>query len=167
MRQATPSESELIAAISAAWSEVPAPDEKEIFTPHSYDDEGITEYFSGSGWQGHSTVKLRGMSAAISTFFAPKAFHYWLPAYLVAAVKDPIELSQGIEALLSALSPNSQLARSGEQSARLALLNKRQLDATIGVVAWLGEFFVEEPNFKESANQISVFLRHQAGSSEA
>jgi hypothetical protein len=161
------SATDLIAEITRSWPEDPSPTQEEIFTPHSYDDEGITEYFTGTKWLGHSTGKLRARSSAVSTFFTPKAFHYWLPAYLVAAVKDPIELSQGIDALLSALSPDSPLATSGEQSERLTLLSTEQLNATINTLAWLGEFFEEEPGFKERTAHVAAFLRSRVRSPEA
>ncbi len=34
--------------IKKAWRHVPYPGDENIFTPDSYDDEGITEYFTGT-----------------------------------------------------------------------------------------------------------------------
>ncbi len=75
---------DLISKIENAWGSVKYPGDKKIFTPDSYDNEGITDYFAGTTWKGHSIENLRRHSAAISSFFTPIAWHYWLPAYLIA-----------------------------------------------------------------------------------
>lgn len=134
----------LIAAIEAAWSGSPYPGDAHIFTPHSYDDEGITDYFRGTTWQGHSAAQLRRMSAAISSFFAPRAFHYWLPAFLIAAIQAPDELSQGVDALLFALSPQGPQDRRAELAERLDLLTEAQLEATIAAIDWIGREVLED-----------------------
>lgn len=80
----------VIRSIEEAWRGVPYPGDDKIFTPDSYDDEDITNYFRGTTWRGHDVVKLRGHRSAF-TFFAPEAFHYWLPAFLIAAIENPAE----------------------------------------------------------------------------
>jgi len=79
---------EVIRSIEAAWHGVSYPGDDKIFTPDSYDDEDITNYFRGTTWRGHSPAKLRAHSSAF-TFFTPEAFHYWLPAFLIAAIQSP------------------------------------------------------------------------------
>ncbi len=81
---------EVVRSIEDAWRGVPYPGDDKIFHPDSYDDEDITNYFRGTSWRGHDTVKLRVHSSAF-TFFAPEAFHYWLPAFLIAAIENPAE----------------------------------------------------------------------------
>jgi hypothetical protein len=81
---------EVIRVIEDAWREVPYPGDDKIFRPDSYDDEDIVKYFAGTTWRGHSPVDLRCHSSAF-TFFAPQAFHYWLPAFIIAAVQNPAE----------------------------------------------------------------------------
>ncbi|MGD1083699.1 MAG: DUF6714 family protein [Verrucomicrobiota bacterium] len=81
---------EIIQLIEDAWRDVPYPGDDKIFTPDSYDDEDIVNYFGGTTWRGHSPADLRAHSSAF-TFFAPEAFHYWLPAFLIAAIQSPEE----------------------------------------------------------------------------
>lgn len=147
---------QLVTAIEAAWAGSRYPGDANIFTPHSYDDEGITEYFRGTTWQDHSAVQLRRMSSAISSFFAPEAFHYWLPAFLIAAIREPEELSQGVDALLFALSPDDPQARRGELAERLSLLTRGQLEATVDAITWIGQAV------REDVDHITVSLREAA-----
>lgn len=81
---------QVIQLIEDAWRGVLYPGDDKIFTPDSYDDEGITDYFRGTAWRGHDPAKLRAHSSAF-TFFTPAAFHYWLPAFMIAAIQDPEE----------------------------------------------------------------------------
>lgn len=80
---------EVIHQIEAAWHDVPYPGDDHIFTPDSYDDEDIVNYFGGTTWRGHSAIDLRAHSSAF-TFFTPEALHYWFPAFLIAEIQDPI-----------------------------------------------------------------------------
>ncbi len=73
--------------IEDSWREVPYPGDDKIFTPDSYDDEDIVNYFGGTTWRGHSPADLRAHSSAF-TFFTPEAFHYWLPAFMIAAIQN-------------------------------------------------------------------------------
>lgn len=81
---------EVIRLIEDAWREVPYPGDDRIFTPDSYDDEDIVNYFGGTTWREHDPAKLRAHSSAF-TFFTPEAFHYWLPAFMFAAIQNPEE----------------------------------------------------------------------------
>ena len=81
---------EAIRLIEDAWRDVPYPGDGKIFTPESYDDEDIVNYFGGTTWRGHNPADLRAHSSAF-TFFTPEAFHYWLPAFMIAAIQDPAE----------------------------------------------------------------------------
>ena len=80
----------IIRQIQDAWRDVAYPGDDKIFRRDSYDDEDIANYFGGTTWQGHDPVKLRAHSSAF-TFFTPEAFHYWLPAFLTAAIENPEE----------------------------------------------------------------------------
>ena len=81
---------EVIRLIEDAWRDVPYPGDDKIFTPDSYDDEDIVNYFGGTTWRGHEPARLRAHSSAF-TFFTPEAFHYWFPAFMIAAIQDPEE----------------------------------------------------------------------------
>jgi len=81
---------EVIRLIEDAWREVPYPGDDKIFTPDSYDDEDIVNYFGGTTWRGHDPADLRAHSSAFA-FFTPEAFHYWMPAFMIAAIQHPEE----------------------------------------------------------------------------
>ena len=76
---------EIEKTIRAAFAETPIPSGKLTDT---YDDEGVSDYFKGSHWDGHSAEKLRYHSCALS-FFEPAAFRYYLPAFMIAEIQDP------------------------------------------------------------------------------
>jgi hypothetical protein len=82
--------SEVLRLIHDAWRDVPYPGDDNIFTKDSYDDEDIVNYFGGTTWRNRDPAKLRAHSSAF-TFFTPQAFHYWLPAFLIAAIENPEE----------------------------------------------------------------------------
>ena len=63
--------SEVLRLIEEAWREVPYPGEDKIFTPDSYDDEDIVNYFGGTTWRGHDPAKIRAHSSAFA-FFTPR-----------------------------------------------------------------------------------------------
>jgi hypothetical protein len=88
--------SNVIQLIEDAWREVPYPGDDKIFRPDSYDDEGIANYFGGRTWRDHSAADLRAYSSAF-TFFTPEAFHYWLPAFMIAAIQSPEEADVIVE----------------------------------------------------------------------
>lgn len=79
---------EVIQLIEDAWREVPYPGDGNIFSPDSYDDEDIVDFFVGTTWRDHAPADLRAHSSAF-TFFTPEAFHYWFPAFMIAAIKEP------------------------------------------------------------------------------
>ena len=81
---------EVIRLIEDAWHDVPYPGDDKIFTPASYDDEDIVNYFGGTTWRAHTPADLRAHCSAF-IFFTPEAFHYWLPAFMIAAIQDPDE----------------------------------------------------------------------------
>jgi len=73
--------------IEAAFRDTPPPLDGKISLP-TYDDEGTHDYFSGSPWQGHSVSELRTHESAFC-FFTADAFRYYLPAFMLAELKDP------------------------------------------------------------------------------
>ena len=94
---------DVIRQIKDAWGKVPYPGDGDIFTRDSYDDEEITNYFSGTTWRGHKPADLRAHSSAFA-FFAPAAFHFWLPAFMIAAIEDPEEADVIIDHIPASLS---------------------------------------------------------------
>jgi hypothetical protein len=79
-------ESELISMIEAAWQFVSAPTQR--ISVETYDDEGTHEYFWKSDWRDHTPKQLKEHHAALS-FFTAEAYHYYLPAFVKAAITNP------------------------------------------------------------------------------
>lgn len=133
-----PDKSELVQRIRRAWAGATYPGDDNIFTPESYDDEGITEYFSGTSWEGHDVANLRARETALTAFFTPAAYHYWRPAYLIAAVENPDELSQGVDSLVHSLVPHDEPSWfKTEQHKRLQLLTHEQKVTALNVLEYL------------------------------
>ena len=80
--------------IEAAFADVLYPGDDNLtsnYNPLSAnDDEGVADYFRQTSWRGHPVQELRYHSCALS-FFTPAAFHYYLPAFLIADLEDPEE----------------------------------------------------------------------------
>jgi hypothetical protein len=139
----------LVESIEKAWANVQYPGDQNIFTPKSYDDEGIAKYFSGTTWRGHGVAGLRSRCSAISVFFTPKAYHYWLPAYLIAAVDDPMELSQGVYSLVASVTPG----KGSDLEERMALLTNEQKVAVIKVLEYLIEVYHDSASPEETKGE--------------
>jgi hypothetical protein len=82
---------DVIAQIEAAFADTPAPgDGYDDISAVKYYDEGIVDYFRGTTWRGHQVQDLRFHECALS-YFTDKAFRYWLPAFMIAELKHPVE----------------------------------------------------------------------------
>lgn len=153
--------SDIIIRIREAWIEVPYPGDDKIFIPNSYDDEGITDYFQGTTWEHHRVEDLRAHSSAISTFFTAEAYHYWIAAFLIAAVLDPEELSQGVDAIVSSLSPGA-LGSKRERALvqKLNLFTRTQLLVLTNVVEAITEWqeMPDHPEWTREEKEVLVYL---------
>ena len=77
----------LIAEIRAVFADVPYPGDDNITSTTYPWDEGVSDYFRGTTQEGHSAKDLRCHKEALS-FFLPEAYHYYLPAFIVAVLED-------------------------------------------------------------------------------
>jgi len=75
--------------IKTAFADVPYPGDRNITRCpyHCKPCEEISDYFKGKGWEGHSVEDLRDHHTALS-LFTPEAFHYFLPAFMLASVES-------------------------------------------------------------------------------
>jgi hypothetical protein len=138
--QATMDVTSLIQQIERAWAEVPQPPDTEIVAPESYDDEDLVRYFGGTTWRGHRPADLRAHSSAF-TFFTPAAWHYWLPAFLCAAIEDPAEADVCVERIAWSITNDYAPARIPLLSAtqRVALCRYFEFQLQRGLGDWEGE----------------------------
>jgi hypothetical protein len=71
----------------AAFKDTPHPGNNFDDISATLHDEGIVDYFAGKTWQGHNLKDLHDHYDALS-FFTPKAFRYYLPAFLLADLSE-------------------------------------------------------------------------------
>ncbi|WP_432721247.1 hypothetical protein R0381_002610 [Jeongeupia wiesaeckerbachi] len=148
----------LIQRIENAWRGVQRPEKSKISVQTR--DDGVADYFAGTSWKGHAVEKLRAQESAISIFFTPEAYHYWLPAYLVAAIEDPANLDIVTDHLIGSLSPHPLKNRLGpEKKARLALLTKEQIALIICVFEHIGLVF-SDPDWPEITMTEQIAIEH-------
>ena len=74
--------------IEHAFEGVPYPGDDNITAHLCPECREITEYFRGKGWRDHRVSDLRYHAAALS-LFTPAAYHYYLPAFILADIEDP------------------------------------------------------------------------------
>jgi hypothetical protein len=110
--------------IEAAFESVPPPPTDRVVTP-TYDDEGVTGFFKGKHWRDVSIDELRTHHVALS-FFSPEAFHYYVPAFMLAELRDPIAAGQIGPSLLFHFSRPEEPSWEPELRQRLALLTAEQ-----------------------------------------
>lgn len=125
---------ELVALIRSAWAGALPPTAEEISLP-TYDDEGVSAYFSGTRWEAHTARQLRRLDFAPNVLTA-KAFAYYLPAYMIADIEDPKTSDTNVERVLYRLD-RERAAPGARGSEVIALLDEAQrhaLKAYIGFV---------------------------------
>lgn len=71
-----------------AWADVPYPGDDQLISHNCLECEEIQSYFRGRGpWDNFPVQGLRYHSAALS-LFSPKAYQYFLPAFMLADYRD-------------------------------------------------------------------------------
>ena len=109
-------------AIKSGFADTPYPGSRLIDISATKHDEGIYEYFVGSDQFDHDVKDLRYHSCALS-FFTDAAFRYWLPAFMIAELEDPVEADVIGESIAFHLS-DAQGA-----PARICVFTDREIDA--------------------------------------
>ena len=89
-----------------------------------YNDEGAHDFFTGTKWGDHNVKELRTHESALC-FFTPEAFRYYLPAFMLAEVREP-EIADIIAEDLA-----SCFIDGIDKENRTALFNKEQIKTII------------------------------------
>ncbi len=97
---------ELINQIREAFDAVPQPSDEELLHPDCMDDCDILQFYGGVRWQDMSDEMIVYNYAAL-TAFSPKAFRYYLPAYLLWTLRNADSIEYVGEAALRALDPGA------------------------------------------------------------
>jgi hypothetical protein len=134
-------ESRLRARIESAFERTPAPRGEIVST--LIDDEGVSEYFGGRSWRGHAVKDLRYHEAALS-FFTADAFRYFLPAFMLASIEDPVEADVIPEGIVYHLA-NWEDPHGWERMSRFSFEELEAIEAFLWWVAdlWSGGSDVE------------------------
>ena len=141
--------------IEAAFACVPYPGDDNLTAQG--DDEGVSEYFRGTSWQGHAIPMLRYHSNALS-YFTAEAFHYYLPTFLLAELEDPNEADVIAENVVSNFSPS---LGSLWLKHRIALFSKPQLAAIAAFFEYYGHEYGQGGDVKEAKEYLSSLLAPQ------
>jgi len=145
---------QLKSQIETAFASVPYPGDKTITA--TYDDEGVAEYFCRASWQGHPVEMLRYHSCALS-FFTPKAYHYYLPAFMLAELADAEAADIIADCIVFDFSPSLSIGLLAE---RIALFSRPQLTAIKAFIEYLiaqhGEYGSMDEANKYLANLLSL-----------
>lgn len=152
-----PSADDVRLAILRAWqASVPPPPDRISAT--TYDDEGVGAYFRGRTFEGHEVAALRYHSVGLS-FFTPEAFAYYLPAYLLAVLKDRETADTIYDSIFFHLSPK-QLGMQWADSyrARIAGFTEEQKQAIGAYLAWCAAPYEEAGSSLAEVDQILAYL---------
>ena len=146
---------QLVSTIRAAWADAVPPDAANI-SMKTYDDEGVSAYFSGKTWEGHSARQLRILDFAPCIFTAD-AFAYYLPAYLIADIEEPEVSDDNVQRVLYWLAEEDA---AGESSGRgrnvIRRLNAAQKSALRAFLAFVQER--EHGFYDDECMRILAFL---------
>ena len=93
-------------SIIEAFAHTPPPADNNI-SSETYDDEGTSAFFKGKTWQVLSVNELKKHSSSL-TFFTAEAFRYYLPAFMLAEIENPLEADVIGQNILSHFSPPGQ-----------------------------------------------------------
>jgi len=96
--------------------------------------EGIDEFFHGRTWQALTSPTLSRYTHALGTFFTDEAFHYYLPAFMIAAVEWP-DAGNMEDVIAQSLTPPKLDVRRPSFASRWALFDRAQREVTIDVLA--------------------------------
>lgn len=143
----------LVEAIERAWRDAQPPRPGHISKP-TYDDVGVSAYFAGRTWRGHTAKQLRALDFA-PTILTNEAFAYFLAAYMIGDIQSPVEADTIVESLLFNLSE----AERGAEVA--ALLNMEQREA---VTSYLQLVLEREGDiYEDDCSEALRYLKAGAG----
>jgi hypothetical protein len=112
--------------IERSFAQVPRPSDEDLVESPGHEELEDTEPFRGKAWDeiGHPTL-LRHQYALF--WFTPEAFHYFLPAFLCAALDNPGSLYT--TTILQFLSPTDDKTLATFAKERWSLLTDAQIQA--------------------------------------
>lgn len=97
----------LAARIRAAFTDKTPPADDELLHPDCMDDGDVQEFYGGVDWR-DMTDDMVAYSYAAPSFFSPAAFRYYLPAFMLSALRDKDRKVYASESILMHLDPGTE-----------------------------------------------------------
>jgi len=107
----------------AAWAHVLPPEEAGIADHRCQESDEITAYFAGKSWKEITDLDGLAYHADALFLFSNVAFHYYLPAYMLATLANPDAVGVAPDNIASSFRAEFGVASRD----RLALFDSRQL----------------------------------------
>ncbi len=100
----------------------PATDRISVET---YDDEGTADHFCNTSWQDHELEETSVLCSCL-WYFTPKAFCYFLPAFMLASLRSPVFMTECWGNILAQLVPTPSSSDSTRPKEILSRLSHDQ-----------------------------------------
>ncbi|WP_170328939.1 DUF6714 family protein [Ruegeria arenilitoris] len=138
--------------IIAAFDGLDPPADDELLHPECIDDVDILEFYGGVKWH-EMTDQMIVYSYAAPTAFSPKAFQYYLPAYLIWTLRNSDSPEYASESILLALDPGTSKEMLHEfRKSKFSQLTPTQTEAVLRFLY----YFSDHPELGEFAEAALV-----------
>ncbi len=116
--------SKLISDIEDAFFKVEYPGDYNIALMDEMEGEEVNKFFKGKSWQDVHFKEVSELSFSL-IYFKPKAFIYFLPAFLIGSIKDSeAQFGPSYNTILMCFIPPKN--ENKDFKARMKLFNKKQ-----------------------------------------
>jgi hypothetical protein len=100
----SPTAEDAIAALEAAFADVPRPLNEELLHPRCFDDGDLVELYPYDDWRAVPDAVLEGAYAALS-FLSAAGYRFFIPAYLRYALRHPRSGAAVVDSTIWSLIP--------------------------------------------------------------
>jgi hypothetical protein len=124
---------EVIQLIADTFDNADFPSENAVFIPsagHVFDIDHATIELGKKHWGDVSISTLKRNKDRIS-YLTPQAFHFYIPAFLIAIAKKPQEIDVLRENIIASLSPSKNEFIQHILDSRARTFNTRQIEAIL------------------------------------
>ncbi len=123
--------------IEAAFAPVAHPGDDRLLHPDCRDDMDIVDFYGGIHWRDVASDVVISAYAA-PCFFSPEGFQFYLPAFMIWALRNHDCPEMAVESTLTALDPSERDDQLHDfQVSKFALITPRQ---RLAIVAFLKVF---------------------------
>ncbi|MDB5348634.1 MAG: hypothetical protein JWP89_7011 [Schlesneria sp.] len=138
------------ALIEDAFRDTPNPGPTSTDISRTAADEGVGDCFAGTSWRDHSVAQLRYHEVAL-VYFKDEAFRYWLPAFMLAELKDPANTNMAWDLIVARLCNN-------ESAALLSTFSKMERLAIISFLEICNERYKSDSRSEDAISNVRTSL---------